>query len=274
MIVFPPAKINLGLNVVRRRTDGYHEIESAMLPIPLQDVLEAVVDPAVPEGEVVYTRSGLPVPGDASGDLCMKAWGLLKERHHLPGLRMHLHKVIPMGAGLGGGSSDGAHTLLLLDGLLGLGHSREELATMAASLGSDCPFFLNGTPQLAQGRGELLRPVAIDLSGWWLTVVNPGIHVPTPEVYRNTVPTGELLDLAQRLTAHPVEKWRKLVPNVMESYVFQAYPDVGELKAQLLSMGAVYAAMSGSGSTVYGLFRQGPQQMTMPPGHVIWSFKL
>ncbi len=274
MIVFPPAKINLGLNVVRRRTDGYHEIESVMLPIPLQDALEAVVDPAISEGEVVYTRSGLPVPGDASGDLCMKAWGLLKERHRLPGLRMHLHKVIPMGAGLGGGSSDGAHTLLLLDGLLKLGHSQEELATMAASLGSDCPFFLNGTPQLAQGRGELLRPVAIDLSGWWLTVVNPGIHVPTPEVYRNTVPTGELLDLAQRLTAHPVEEWRELVPNVMESYVFQAYPAVGELKARLLSMGAVYAAMSGSGSTVYGLFREEPQQMTMPSGHVIWSFKL
>ena len=274
MIVLPPAKINLGLNVVRRRTDGYHEIESVMVPIPLQDALEAIVDPDVPEGEVVYTRSGLPVPGDTSGDLCMKAWGLLKARHRLPGLRMHLHKVIPMGAGLGGGSSDGAHALLLLDDLLGLDHSKEELAAMAASLGSDCPFFLDRTPQLAQGRGELLRPVALDLSGWWLTVVNPGIHVPTPEVYRHTAPTGDLLDLAQRLTTHPVEKWRELVPNVMETYVFQAYPAVGELKAQLLTMGAVYAAMSGSGSTVYGLFREGPQQMALPKGHAMWSFKL
>lgn len=274
MIVFPPAKINLGLNVVRRRTDGYHEIESVMLPIPLQDALEAIVDPDIPAGEVVYTRSGLPVPGDTSGDLCIKAWGLLKERHRLPGLRMHLHKVIPMGAGLGGGSSDGAHTLLLLDELLGLGHSHEELATMAAALGSDCPFFLHRTPQLAQGRGEVLRPVAMDLSGWWLTVVNPGIHVPTPEVYRNTVPTGELLDLAQRLTTHPVEEWRELVPNVMETYVFQAYPAVGELKAKLLSMGAIHASMSGSGSTVYGLFREGPQVTALPEGHALWSFKL
>ncbi|MFN9324846.1 MAG: 4-(cytidine 5'-diphospho)-2-C-methyl-D-erythritol kinase [Flavobacteriales bacterium] len=274
MIVFPNAKINLGLNVVRRRDDGYHEIESVMVPVPLTDALEAVVAPELGSGQVAYTRSGLEVPGPTDGDLCMKALDLLRERNELPGLRVHLHKVIPMGAGLGGGSSDGAHMLLLLNDLLQLGHSKAELAEMAATLGSDCPFFLEPGPQLALGRGELLSPISLDLSGLWLTLVTPGIHVPTPLVYKHTVPTGHRLGLEQVLAAQPIARWQDLVPNTMERYVFEAFPEVERIRTQLKERGALYSAMSGSGSTVFGLFMEDPGPMELRPGWAGWTFRL
>jgi 4-diphosphocytidyl-2-C-methyl-D-erythritol kinase len=274
MIVFPNAKVNLGLNVVRRRDDGYHDIESVMVPIPLSDALEVIIDPELPPGEVVYTRSGLAIPGTSDGDLCMKAVGLLRQKAELPGLRIHLHKVIPMGAGMGGGSSDGAHMLLLLNDLLHLGISRTELSDMAAQLGSDCPFFINPGPQLALGRGERLSPINLDLSGLWLVLVNPGIHVPTPLVYAHTVPTGRLLDLGELLATRPIEDWQELVPNTMERYVFEAFPEVGAIKMQLKEHGAVYAAMSGSGSTVFGLFRNEPDPFAKSKGWATWKFRL
>ena len=273
MLVFPHAKINLGLQVLRLRSDGYRDIATVMLPIPLHDALEAVVDADVPPGELAFARTGLPVHGDPAQDLCVKAHALLRVRHRLPGLRMHLHKAIPIGAGLGGGSSDGAFALRLLNDLLKLGESEEALAAMAAQLGSDCALFLRKGAQLAEGRGELLTPLPVDLSGWWLLLINPGVHVSTAEVYANTPCASATEDLAATVSALP-ETWNDRLLNVMEDHVFRAYPDVAEAKRLIVDAGAVYAAMSGSGSTVFGLFRQKPVLPALPSGYKGWVLGL
>lgn len=274
MIVFPHAKINLGLNVVRKRGDGYHDIESVLVPIPLHDVLEVIVDRDLAAGEVMFTRTGLPVPGDPEQDLCMKAVRVLQAAKALPGLRMHLHKVIPLGAGLGGGSSDGAHTLKLLNDLLALSMEGSELLDMAKGLGSDCPFFLHQGPQLVEGRGDEMAPLSLDLSPYWIMLVNPGVHVPTAEVYLNTAPSGTSDGLGTLLMEQQVEEWQRVLQNHMEPYVVKTHPAVGTIKRRLMEAGAIYAAMSGSGSTVFGLFKADPPRMEWPTTHRAWSLRL
>jgi len=272
MVVFPHAKINLGLNVLRKRPDGFHDIESVMVPIPLCDVLEVVVDPD--QNEVLYTRTGLEIPGPSGNDLCLRAVEMIHTARELPGLRLHLHKVIPMGAGLGGGSSDGAFTLLLLNKLLDLRFSKSELHQMATGLGSDCPFFLSEGAQLASGRGEELRPLQLDLSGLHMIMINPGIHVATAEVYANTVPSGSSWKLEQLVTRDRIADWQGSIVNTMEPYVFEKYPEIALIKTALLSHGAIYAAMSGSGSTVFGLFNSLPEKLDLPSSQVQWVFSL
>lgn len=274
MLVFPPAKINLGLHVLRKRTDGYRDIETIMVPIPLFDALEAIIDPAVPHGELVFTRSGLEVPGNPMLDLCAKAHGLLNAECTLPGLRMHLHKAIPIGAGLGGGSSDGAHALKLINELLALGLGQTDLQAMAAQLGSDCPFFLGDGPQLATGRGEVLAPLAFSLSGWWVMLINPGTHVSTAEVYTNTRMAPAKADLAESATRHSPTEWNSRLVNVMEEYVLSAYPEVAETKRLITEAGAAYCSMSGSGSSVFGLFKDKPVVPVLPSGHRAWVMPL
>lgn len=273
MLVFPHAKINLGLQVLGKRADGYHDIRSVLFPIPLHDALEAVTDPALPDGEVRFTRTGLAVPGKPDEDLCMKAVEALRRESMLPGLHVHLHKVIPMGAGLGGGSSDGTHTLLLLNKLLDLGLSADTLHALAAGLGSDCPFFLENAPQLAEGRGERLQSIPIGLTGYWLVLVAPGIHVPTAEVYRNMRLRTEHKDL-RKVLALPVDQWQGHLVNDMEEYAFAKHPEIGAIKEKLLAHGAVYAAMSGSGSSVFGLFKEKPDGMEWPEGYKAWELAL
>lgn len=273
MLRFPFAKINLGLQVLRRRADGYHDIRSILFPIPLYDALEAVLAPELPAGEVQFESTGLPIPGDSAGNLCLKAVELLRAKRDLPGLRMHLHKAIPMGAGLGGGSSDGANTLFLLNQLLELDLTAQELQTMAAQLGSDCPFFLKQQPQLAEGRGERLSPVEVDLRGYWLVLVNPGIHVPTAEVYQGMQLTNGHRNLGEALQ-RDISAWQKNVVNDMEEYVFAKYPAIATIKDQLRKQGAVYAAMSGSGSSVFGLFSQRSGELAWPAGYRSWAFQL
>lgn len=272
MLHFPHAKVNLGLRVLRKRPDGYHDLESVLLPIPLCDVLEAVVDPAVPAGEVAFARSGLAVPGPQDDDLCLNAVRLLGQRRALPGLRMQLHKTIPAGAGLGGGSSDAAHTLLLVDRLLDLRTPESELERMAAELGSDCPFFLRSGPQLAEGRGERLRSVPLDLKGHWLMLLSPGIHVSTPWAFSQVNPTGSALDL--NLFHDPPGTWSGRLVNDLEPAVFAMHPELARLKECLLDQGAAYAAMSGSGSTLFGLFSRQPQRLELPEGCRSWIFPL
>ena len=274
MILFPYAKINLGLNVVRKRPDGYHDIESVLVPIPLRDALEAVVDPSLGEGSMLYARSGLDIPGDPSADLCMKAVVAIRERVALPGLRLHLHKRIPMGAGLGGGSSDGAHTLLLLNDLLELDLKQQELLDLASGLGSDCPFFLGPGPQLATGRGEVLEPVSLDLNGLWLVLVNPGVHVPTSAAFFHTPSTGRSFNITDVLLNEPMERWRALAPNIMENHVFSTWPIVADVLERIQRAGAAHAAMSGSGSTVFGLFRAKPPAFEWPTAYSCWTFRL
>lgn len=274
MLLFPHAKINLGLNVVRKRADGYHDIETVMVPIPLTDALEVVVDPQVAAGQVFYTRSGLEIPGTSQDDLCMKAHRKLSERTRLPGLRMHLHKRIPAGAGLGGGSSDATHVLMAIDRLLQLQTAVSELQAIASQLGSDCPFFLNGNVQLATGRGEILRAVDLDLDGLWLLLVNPAIHVPTSEAYANVTPTGRSFDLDRTMTSEPLGRWREVAPNVMEQAVVKNYPAVGEALERLKALGPSHYAMSGSGATIFGIFREHPPATDWPKDFTAWTFRL
>ncbi len=270
MIVFPNAKINLGLNVVRKRADGFHDIETVMVPIPLHDILEAVVDSALLPGNIVYTRSGLLINGDPEKDLTMRAVRLIASGQHLPGLRVHLHKVIPMGAGLGGGSSDAAHALMLLDKLLGLELGIERLHAMATELGSDCPFFLERGSCVASGRGELLRPVDVDLVGQWLYLVHPGVHLSTAEVYRGIVPTDRSIDLAAMLSTGGLRNWQGLLTNSMEEFVFAHHPEIADIKQRLLSVGASYASMSGSGSAVFGIYDSRPPAQEWPVDYRSW----
>ena len=270
MLSFPFAKINLGLNVVRKRADGYHDIESIMVPIPLHDVLEIITDDELARNEIVYTRTGLSVPGEPRADLVVRAISSLQKDRELPGLRVHLHKVIPMGAGLGGGSSDAAHALVLTDQLLQLGCSADHLEAIAAELGSDCAFFLREKVQLALGRGEILSPLSLDLSGKHVLLVNPGIHVSTAEAYRNLAPTGALMDLGFRVQ-RPLAEWRELLPNTMEPSVFEHHPAIAAIKSKLYATGAAFASMSGSGSTVYGIYEEQPPTMTWPMDHQVWS---
>lgn len=270
MVVFPFAKINLGLHVVGKRADGYHDIESIMLPIPMYDALEIIVDPAVAAGQVVRTSSGIPVPGDPKDDICLKAVYRIADRHALPGLRMHLHKAIPIGAGLGGGSSDGAHALLLVNELLALGMDHTELLEHAGQLGSDPPFFLEQGPQLAQGRGERLRPVDLDLRGQWLWLINPGIHVSTAEVYRRCTVSGAPGRIERALADQRINA----LNNDLEPAVTEQYPVVAALVQQMKDRGAFHAAMSGSGSTVFGLFQEPPVRHAPAPSHREWLFQL
>lgn len=273
MIAFPPAKINLGLNVLRRRDDGYHDIESVLFAIPLCDVLDVIIDPAAAPNTITFDRSGIAVPGDPEHDLCVQAVRMLQKEQDLPGLRAHLHKVIPTGAGLGGGSSDAAQMLKLVYRLCDLDLPKARTVALASALGSDVPFFLEGGARLAQGRGEVLSPVKVDLRGKWLMLVNPGVHVPTAEVYRHMRPSGRSVDLRAALAA-PLIEWKERVVNAMEPYVFSAYPTVAAVKEAILGLGATYAAMSGSGSTVFGLFEQRPPASTWPADHRCWTFAL
>jgi 4-diphosphocytidyl-2-C-methyl-D-erythritol kinase len=264
MLVFPHAKINLGLNVLRKRADGYHDIETVFYPIPLCDALEALVEEDLGQGQLVYTRSGIEVPGDPTKDLCVRAHALIIARRTIPGVRLHLHKMIPMGAGLGGGSSDGAHTLLLLDTLLNLKIPKAEMLTMAAELGSDCPFFFGKGAMLASGRGEMLTSLGLDLAGLHLVLIHPNIHVGTSEVYANTKPSGQSIDLGAVVRRSGIPHWQKDLVNTMEPFVASKHPLIAEIKQLLIEKGALYAAMSGSGSTVFGIFPTPPEDLELP----------
>ena len=249
MITFPNAKINLGLNIVERRPDGYHNIETVFYPIPLTDVLEIV--PA--EGETSLTCYGNKVDCPPEKNLVMKAYRLLQERYDLPPVAIHLYKHIPDGAGLGGGSSDAAHALLMLNTMFDLGVSQVDLASMAATLGADCAFFIYNTPMMATGIGDVLSPVDVNLKGKTLLLVKPPVGVDTRTAYSRVIPAPAAMNLAQTITL-PVETWDGCLNNDFEPSVFAALPQLWLIKARLLDSGAQYAAMSGSGSTVFGIF--------------------
>lgn len=253
MLRFPNCKINLGLYVTNRRADGYHDLETVFYPVPLTDVLEVA-----PAAETALHLSGRAVAGDLATNLVWKAYQLLKEEFGgriLP-LDIYLHKVIPMGAGMGGGSADGAFMLQLLNDYFSLGLTAEALAEKALLLGSDCPFFIYNTPQIAYGRGEKLSPVAIDLSAYSLQLVCPQVHVSTGKAFALLQPKPADFDLS-RLPEKPVADWKHCLRNDFEKPVFAMHPELEQVKEQLYAAGAVYAAMSGSGSTVFGIFEKG-----------------
>ena len=248
MITFPNAKINLGLNIVERRPDGYHNIETVFYPIPLTDVLEIV-----PAEETALTCYGNAVDCPPEKNLVMKAYHLLREHYDVPPVAMHLYKHIPDGAGLGGGSSDAAHALVMLNKMFNLDIADSELASMAATLGADCAFFIYNRPMMATGIGDVLSPINVDLKGKTLLLVKPSVGVDTRTAYSRVVPAPATVDLAQTINL-PVETWDGLLVNDFEPSVFAALPQLWLIKARLLDAGASYAAMSGSGSTIFGIF--------------------
>ncbi len=269
MIVFPNAKINIGLRVTERRADGFHNIETIMVPVGLADALE--LTPAS-DGVFGFTSSGMPIDGPEESNLCVRAFRIMQKRYNLPEIRIHLHKVIPTGAGLGGGSSDAAFTLKLLNRMFSLKLCNEVLAEIAAEIGSDCPFFIGNHPSVARGRGELITPLYHRFNGYSILLVKPESEVSTAWAYSQVKPSGIHLPEAPDLP-HDPDLWPDLLVNDFEEPVFRHWPEIAVIKRQLIEMGAVYAAMSGSGSAVYGLFRQLPDYQTHFQGKFVWSGK-
>lgn len=263
MLCFPNTKINLGLYVTNKRNDGYHDLETVFYPIsaatvkdpylPLRDVLEVV-----PAAEANMQLSGLAVAGNAQDNLVWKAYELMAGEFagRIPAFHIFLHKVIPMGAGLGGGSADGSFMLRLINDVCGLGLGNEALAAFALRLGSDCPFFIYNTPVFATGRGEVMSPVAIDLSAYSLQLVCPKVHISTAAAFATLVPRPAPFDLRD-LPQLAVAEWKDKVSNDFELTVFAQHPLLVHIKQQLYAQGAIYASMSGTGSTVYAIFPKG-----------------
>lgn len=253
MLCFPNCKINLGLYVTRRREDGYHDLETVFYPVQLRDVLEVV-----PARATHMHLSGLAVAGTSNDNLVWKAYELLQHQYpgQIPSLDIYLHKVIPMGAGMGGGSADGAFTLRLLNDFCQLNIPKQQLADYALQLGSDCPFFIYNTPQFATGRGEQMQDTPLDLSAYSLQLICPQVHIATGKAFQLITPRLAPFDLRQ-LHSLPLSQWKDIISNDFEAPVFQAHPVLAAIKAQLYAQGAVYAAMSGSGSTIFGIFPKG-----------------
>ena len=259
MLLFPNAKINLGLNVLRKREDGFHDIATIFYPVRLADALEVIEDKDR-HGFIKFSCSGLPVFGSEEDNLCIQAYYLLKRDFpNLPAIRMHLHKAIPMGGGLGGGSADGAFVLKLLNEKFDLNLSTTQLLDYAAALGSDGPFFIINKPCFATGRGEILEEITLDLSAYKIVLVNPNIHISTAWAFGQLALKGS--DDSKRsdplnIIRQPINTWKENLQNDFEKPVFNKHPGIKNIKDQLYNAGAIYAAMSGSGSTVFGIFEQ------------------
>ena len=253
MIAFPNCKINLGLHILRKRADGFHDLETVFYPVLLQDAIEIIHQTSASQ-ETDFTISGLEIAGNKNENICLKAYALIKKDFsELPAVKMHLHKTIPSGAGLGGGSADGAFTLMLLNKKFNLGLSEASLLNYALQLGSDCPFFIKNKACYATGRGENLEELNLDLSPYNMILVNPGIHVSTKQAFSRIQPSDKRSSLKE-IVSRPVTTWRDLLKNDFEASVFSAHPEIETVKQALYAAGAIYVSMTGSGSTVYGLF--------------------
>lgn len=253
MIIFPNAKINLGLRIVSKRNDGYHNLDTVFYPLPFYDILE-LVSTEKTKGEVYFSTSGEKINGDPSSNLCIKAYYLLKQSFpEIPSINLHLHKNIPMGAGLGGGSADGAFMIKLLNEKFQLNLDDEKIKNYALQLGSDCPFFIKNKPAHATGRGEVLNEISCDLFNKSFLLINPQIHVSTAEAF-SKITISENIPSCAEIINQPLENWRSLLVNDFEKTVFLQYPSIEKIKTKLYNDGAVYASMTGSGSTVFGIF--------------------
>jgi 4-diphosphocytidyl-2-C-methyl-D-erythritol kinase len=255
MIAFSNCKINLGLHIINKREDGFHNLETVFYPIPLADTLELIDNKNNAFNDVTFTSYGLNIDGSLDSNLVVKAYRLLANDFKLKAVDFYLLKNIPMGAGLGGGSSNAAFALKLLNDSFGLNLSNKQLENYAAMLGSDCAFFIENKPSYATGRGEILEPINIDLSGYFFVLVKPNIHVSTADAFSNVYKRGESLVSLKELINNPIEKWNGLIENDFEKSVFKSHPRIGLIKNELYANGAIYASMSGSGASVFGLFK-------------------
>lgn len=263
MIVFPNCKINLGLNIVHKRNDGYHDLETVFYPLTLCDALEVVQLSSPRQSNmgdysfVQLSTSGEPIDAAATDNLCIKAYSQLRNKFaQIPPVRMHLHKSIPLGSGLGAGSADGAFTLRLLNDKFQLGLTIEQLLDQALQLGSDCPFFIINKPCFATGRGEFLERVTVDLSAYKIVLVVPPIHVRTAEAFSSVKP-AQPSESIKEIIQQPVNTWPQKLKNDFEESLFNKYPEISHIKDQIYNAGAIYASLTGSGSALYGIFDKG-----------------
>jgi 4-diphosphocytidyl-2-C-methyl-D-erythritol kinase len=251
MVSFPPCKINLGLHVIGKRPDGYHNLETCFYPVPWTDILEVI-----PASSFSFTSSGKEIPGDPEKNLCIQAYELLKKDFSIPPVKIHLHKIIPTGAGLGGGSSDASHTLRLLNSIFNLSLSVDQLEKYASRLGSDCAFFIHDEPKLGTGRGEELEDISVSLKGKFLVIVKPEVHVSTAEAYAGISPKKPSISIREIFKTIPMEDWKNVLKNDFEESISKKYPVIESIKKQLYTLGATYSIMSGSGSAVVGIFEK------------------
>ena len=253
MITFPNAKINLGLNIVEKRPDGYHNLETVFYPVPVEDALEVNIWNESTQKFRLH-QAGLEIAGEAENNLVVKAYKLLDERFNLPPVDIHLFKHIPSGAGLGGGSSDAAYMLKLLNEKFNLKLSDKNLEEYAARLGADCAFFIRNAPTYAEGIGNIFSPISLSLKGYQIVLVKPDIFVSTRDAFAQIKPHRQEIPLKE-VIKQPIEEWKERMVNDFEESVFPQFPAIKEIKGKLYQEGAVYAAMTGSGSSVFGLFK-------------------
>ena len=253
MIVYPGCKINIGLNITKKLPNGYHALESVFYPILLSDILEVSKQSETKDSQFVY--SGIEIPGDSESNIIKRAYEILKLDYDLPPIKVHLHKIVPMGAGLGGGSADASAILLLLNKLFELTISKEKLLKYAAELGADCPFFIINKPAFVSGIGQEIHEIDLELSGKSILIVNPNLHINTGDAFNNITPKKLKQTFKSKVLNTNSSTWKSSILNDFEEYVFRKYPEVLQVKETLYEMGAEYASLSGSGSTVYGIFK-------------------
>ena len=253
MICFPNAKINIGLNITSKRSDGFHEIQSIFYPVKnLQDGLEIVENKE--SDAIEFTSSGIAISGNSNENLCVKAYHLIKKICDVPPIKIHLNKHIPIGAGMGGGSADAAFFIQLINKKFKLNLSYQQMFDAATTIGSDCAFFLENKPCYVKGRGEILQPIELDLSNYNLVIIYPNIHISTKEAYAGVVPKISEQNILDHIHK-PVSEWSGFIYNDFEVSIFETHPQLKKIKQQLYTQGASYASMSGSGSTMFGLFK-------------------
>lgn len=250
MIVFPNAKINLGLSVIEKRTDGYHNIETVFYPVPLHDALELI---RAQDSKHEFSVSGIDIPGNPDQNLCLKVWKILQQAFKLPPIKIHLHKAIPAGAGLGGGSSDAAFMIKLVDQEFGLNLSVAQMQDYAGKIGSDCPFFIENKPVFAFEKGDRFVPINANLSGYFAVIVKPQVHIITAGAYAGITPKKPAIGIKEIINS-TVENWKDMLVNDFEQAAIEKVPSIGNIKSELYRQGAVFASMTGSGSAVYGIF--------------------
>ncbi len=267
MIIYPNAKINIGLNITEKRQDGFHNIETIFYPISLSDILEINIS----NDEINFNNTGLSVENKSfESNICYKAYQELNAYFSLKPINIHLHKIIPFGAGLGGGSSDASFTLKAINSLMNLNLNNNNLIKHAEKVGSDCPFFIINKPSFAKEKGNILTPIELNLKGYFFVLISPEININTKMAYSGIIPkkpTTSLLDLIKQ----PIENWKETIKNDFEDSVFSIYPELKNIKDQLYNLGAIYASMSGSGSSIFGIFENKIELENNFKDHFIWT---
>ena len=269
MVVFPNAKINLGLHITEKRPDGYHNIESVFVPVPIYDALEITQNSG---DKTKFSSTGIEIPSDGKSNLVERAFSIIHSKYQIPTVDVELLKKIPIGAGLGGGSADAAACILSLNKICDLQLPEKELLNLASQLGADCTFFIKNKTMYAEGIGDDFTHINLDLSKYHFVVVYPNIHVSTADAYKHVTPQQPSNNIKEIL-AEPIETWGNKLKNDFEISVFKQYPKIEKVKKQLYDCGAIYASMSGSGSTVFGIFKNTPETNFEALGKS-WNFTL